>query len=195
MMGPVEQTYALPLDDVIQVLGASAATSAYQVRANVPVGLLPSALRRRHHYTAVVVIHAGQPASCVIWVQGSNTIVLEGAKAFETVRSRVQLVWKVRPIDSPSAQAYSTPQARETVGDLAVPSRSGWSARSPNIRELTAEQVRQITDRRQRLVWLLVDGQRTVGDLATLLQMLPSDVSEALAALTAQGLIAAPEPS
>jgi len=178
-MGQVQQTYALPLDDVIQVLGASAVTGVYQVQADVPAGLLPSAARRGHHFLAEVVIQAGQPVSCVIREQGSNTTVLEGAKAFETVRSRVQLVWKVRPIDAPTAPAY--------------PARSGWSTHPPMKRERTAEHIRQIADRKQRMVWLLIDGQRTVDDLAALLQMAPDDVREVLEVLATQGLLA-PEP-
>jgi len=191
-MGQAEQTYALPLDDVIdviQVLGASAVTAAYQAQADVPAGLLPSAVRRGHHFFAEVVIHVGQPVSCVIREQGSNTTVLEGAKAFEAVRSRVQLVWNVRPIDAPTAPASPAPQAGSTTVSLAPPARSRWFTHPPVKRERTIERIRQIPDRKQRMVCLLIDGQRTVDELAALLQMSPSDVQEILDNLAAQGWI------
>jgi hypothetical protein len=189
MMGQMPQTYALPLDDVIQVLRATAGTGVYQVQAEVPAGLIPT-LRRGHHALAEGVIQAGQPVSCVIREQGSNTILLEGANAFDAVRSRVQLVWTVRSLDFPFAQTPAAPQAGSATVAPAPPSLAGWLARPPCKRVQAAEQVRQITDRRHRLVWLLINGQRTLSDLAALLQMSPGDVQEALAALAAQGLIA-----
>jgi predicted Rossmann fold nucleotide-binding protein DprA/Smf involved in DNA uptake len=185
-MGQMPSAYALPLEDVIQVLGASAGPGVYQVQADVPAGLLPSAVRRGQHATAEVVIQDGHPVSCVIREHGSNTVILEGASAFETVRSRMQLIWQMRSLDA----ASTPPQARSLTASLVSPASAEWSARPPRKQGHDEAQVRQIADRKHRLVWMLSNGQRTLSEMAALLQMAPGDIQQALVALAAQGLIA-----
>lgn len=181
---------ALPLDDLLQVLQA-AGGKTYQVRATLPASLLPFPTRRGESFVAEVVVHASQIRSCVIR-DSPGAIRLEGSRAFALVRSREQLVWliqQIQPPEPPSLPSFpaesAPPDARSFSSPLALP----WAARPAPVRlQKSPEALEQMT-RRQRQVWLLIDGRRTIHDIAHLLGAPLNELDQELTTLEMQGLI------
>ena len=188
-----EEHYALPLNDLLMVLRASSGQT-YQVRAEVPASLLHSSLRRAKCH-AEVIIARGQVVACIIRDQ-ANTLRMEGAPAFEAVRAHEQLIWIVTPYEQP-AQALPSPapaapwaQPPATVPPF-LAALVPWVGRPAPVK---LQQTAELEDRRLRKVWLLIDGRRTVTELAALLQISPDAVSQALTSLETRGLIAPGRP-
>jgi len=190
------QPYALSLHDLLQVLGAS--SQSYQVRTDVPASLLPSSLRRGTFH-AEVIVAGGEAIFCALRDQ-TGSIRLEGTKAFEAIRSHEQLIWFVAPYtppgQAPADQAPPLPvsthrRTEQPAGALSFQdSPFPWVGRTPPVRtQVNAQEIIAQLDRYARLIWLLVDGKRTVGELAMLLQVSQELVSDTLTELESRGLI------
>lgn len=186
------EPYALPLDDLIQVL-QSAAGKTYHLRADLPASRLPFPARRGESFVAEVIVTAGQVRSCVILVNG-GPLRLEGARAFAYVRSREQLVWMVQqipdqdpapPAFSPSASAHLA--AMSLFPQMMLP----WAARLPPVKLQEEPVVLAHLTRRQRQIYLLSDGRRTIHEIAPLLGTSLDVLDEELTALERKGLITA----
>lgn len=186
-MGNVGEPYALPLDDVIQVL--QSASKTYQVRAALPVSVLPFHTRRGEAFVAEVMVTGGQVHSCQIRDQ-LGAIRLEGSKALDAVRFREQLVWMVQQAPPPAPAASDpfegTPQATfAPLPSMALP----WIARTAPVKLRDSPEVLAQLTRRQRQAWLLIDGRRTINEIAPLLGAPLEELDQELAELERLGLI------
>lgn len=186
-MGNVGEPYALPLDDVIQVL--QSASKTYQVRAALPVSVLPFHTRRGEAFVAEVMVTGGQVHSCQIRDQ-LGAIRLEGSKALDAVRFREQLVWMVQQAPPP-APAVSDPFEGTLQATFApFPSMAlPWIARTAPVKLRDSPEVLAQLTRRQRQAWLLIDGRRTINEIAPLLGAPLEELDQELAELERLGLI------
>ncbi len=183
--------YALPLDDLLLVLRTSGHT--YYVRAALPASLFPFPARRGERVVAEVLVTAGQVRCCQIRDQRGVSRI-EGAQALAWVRSREEVIWVVTQATLPEASlpamsaASAAPLAsRYGSPPLALP----WAARPPPIRRRDDPGMMAHLSPRQRRVWLLVDGRRTVHQLAPLLGMSLEVLDQELTELERRGLITA----
>jgi hypothetical protein len=190
-MGYAGEPYALPLDDVIQVL--QSASQTYQVRAALPVSVLPFHTRRGEAFVAEVRVTGGQVHSCQIRDQ-LGTIRLEGPKALDAVRFRDQLVWMVQqappPVPAVPGPFEVAPQATFVPSSLmALP----WLARNAPVKLRDSPDVLAQLTRRQRQAWLLIDGRRSIHEIAPLLGAPLEELDQELTELERLGLITSRE--
>jgi DNA-binding transcriptional ArsR family regulator len=188
------QHYALSLNDLLMVL-RTASSQSYQVRAEVPASLLPAFLKRGI-FQAEVDVSEGQVVACLIRDQ-AQTVRMEGVQAFEAICALEQLIWHVvtsppREQSAPLLTGALSAPSQPTIASASMASRA-WRP-APVKRQSAQEMVMQLEDRRLRMVWLLIDGQRSVSDLAALLRLSQEVVSEALTLLEIRGLITAGPP-
>ncbi len=186
-MGDVGEPYALPLDDVIQVL--QSASKTYQVRAALPVSVLPFHTRRGEAFIVEVMVTEGQVHSCQIRDQ-LGAIRLEGSKALDAVRSREQLVWMVQQAPLP-APVVPGPFEGTSSAMFALPPPMGlpWLARTAPVKLRDSPEVLAKLTRRQRQAWLLIDGHRTINEIAPLLGAPLEELDQELTELERLGLI------
>lgn len=193
-MGHMEEPYALPLDDLLPVL--QAAGKSYRARAALPASLLPFPARRGESLVAEVLVQGGTIHSCVIR-DALGAIRLEGAKAFASVRAKEQLVWMVQQVHLPEAAlspafsaAVTPPATSPWFSSLALP----WAARAAPVRVQRESVPFEQMTRRQRRIWLLIDGRRTIHDLAPLLGTPLEELDQELTVLERHGLITSGHP-
>ncbi len=183
------ETYTLALDDLLRVL--QSAGQAYHLRASLPASFPSVSARRGERLVVDVTVSAGQISSCRIWNQ-QGIVRLQGDQALTCVRSHEELIWIVTLV-SPSPSGTSPPLSVGTTFSTNGAGASGvtlpWVARPPPIRLRADPGMFAFLSPRQRRVWLLIDGRRTVYQLASLLQMSLETLDLALTALERQGLI------
>ena len=188
------QKYALPLYDVLHVLRASS-QHAYRVQADIPASRL--SIAKRGVCRADLLMHDGQVVSSAIFDQ-THRVCLEGKDAFEAICSLEDVIWVVFLADSahPSLElgAFSPPVEGSSGPALfsSPPPHLSWTGRSPPYKVSAMQAVaKELPDRHLRLLWLLIDGQHTVADLARLLHLSQEEVGSALTGLETRGLITA----
>lgn len=182
------QAYALPLDDLLMVLRPSG--QAYHLRAFLPASFPPLSARRGERLVADVTLIAGQIQTCLICNQ-QGVVRLEADQALACVRSREELVWIVRsvstsPPGTPPPSAGATPPASGAdAPGVALP----WVARPPPIGRHAEPGALASLSHRQRQLWLLISGRRTVHELAHLLGIALETLEQELTTLERRGLI------
>lgn len=189
------QKYALPLHDVLHVLRASS-QHAYRVQADIPASRLPVATKRGM-CRADLLMHNGRMISSAIFDQ-THRVCLEGKDAFEAICSLEDIIWVVFLADfalpSLEPEVFSPPVEGSSGSALfpSPPPHLSWTGRSPPYKVSAMQAVAKgLPDRHLRLLWLLIDGQHTVADLARLLHLSQEEVGTALTGLETQGLITA----
>jgi hypothetical protein len=186
------EPYALPLEDLIQVL-QTASGKTYLLRATLPASRLPFPTKRGESFLAEVIVTAGRMSSCVIRVNG-GPIRVEGSMAFDYVRTREQLDWTVQQLtdQDPVPPAFFPSESAQLAAMSSFPQVIlPWAARPPPVKRQGETTAPAHLTRRQRQIWLLVDGRRTIHEIAPLLGT-PLDVlDEELTVLERKGLITA----
>lgn len=172
------QRYILPAAAIIETMKQQRDVVAF--RAPLPEGRhLPSALRATPCF-AEIVLGNGTLHSCTIFTSG-GTLVCEQQEAMRLLQGLGDLEWVLHSLPL-SPTPGSPPQTEQTysASPEMVPRKAPLVGSATPAEPLT---------HRQRRVWLLIDGQRSVRELASLLCLSPQEIEEALTALARSRLI------
>ena len=173
-----EQCYLLPVVAVVETMKGLPETVSFQAQ-------LPAMPHLSSEICfAQVIVGQGDCQFCTV-VTRTGQILLQHQEAFTLVQQLGKLVWRLStPTSEPLSLLpdHSFPSQEANAGrDLAqlLPQRTG---------ELLPIQM-QALPAAQRRVWFLVDGQKTIEQLARLLTKSVGDVYQLLLTLQEQQLI------
>ncbi|WP_156025273.1 hypothetical protein [Thermogemmatispora carboxidivorans] len=145
-------------------------------------------LRQGEAWQASLQLQKGRPLSCVIINLANGRLLMSGAQAIDWLASRGELQWHLAAEGSVEAPA---PAPSPGQGLTSPP----FSAQEPRLSHLVPCRLSQSPpfsswSREERLIFALIDGSRTVTEIAHLLRRSPDQIMPLLLSMTQKGAIA-----
>jgi DNA-binding transcriptional ArsR family regulator len=161
-------------------------------------------LRKGEAWQACLQLLEGQPLSCIIVAIADGSLLMSGEQALQWLERQGELQWHlvgdlttaptaVLPAPSPSEATQQPEQSAQELFPPATP-LDPFPPLSTRSTRLIARRIRQPSDliiwsRERRQVFALIDGSRSVSEIARLLGRSPEQVMALLGDLLQQGLI------
>jgi hypothetical protein len=168
----VDKRYLLPIVAVVETMKRS--PEVVMLQAHLPS--LPSV--SKDACLVSLIIGQGHMYSCTITATRTGTVLREQEVAYHTVEQCGDLEWSVGPAPRfpTSASQKSVPSQPKVSGKFVLP--------IPSLRvpALTNEILQPLAHPYQRVL-RLVDGRRSVADIARLLGRQPQEIQQMLAAM------------
>ncbi|WP_376794968.1 hypothetical protein [Thermogemmatispora sp.] len=157
-------------------------------------------LRRGEPWQASLQLQRGRPLSCIIISLADGRLLMSGAQAIDWLASRGELQWHLAeeeqggPVRSTSAASARQPGAGERLaGSSSSPALEKGFQLVP--RRLLQTPALSSWSREERLIFALIDGSRTVAEIAHLLRRSPERITSILLFMVQRGIIVLEERS
>lgn len=139
-------------------------------------------LRQGEAWQASVQLQKGRPLSCVIISLADGRLLMSGAQAIDWLARRGELQWHLAAEEQMEAAAPAPGPGQRLTSPP-------FSAQEPGLSHLVPCRLSQSPplsswSREERLIFALVDGSRTVTEIAHLLRRSPDQIMPLLLSMT-----------
>ncbi|RAQ95766.1 DUF4388 domain-containing protein [Thermogemmatispora tikiterensis] len=151
-------------------------------------------LRQGEAWQASLQLQKGRPLSCIIISLVDGRLLMSGAQAVDWLASRGELQWYLT-VGEQAGAASLAPTTTAPTGDpgqRSAPSPSPSQGMRPSHlvpRRLLQSPPLSSWSREERLLFALIDGSRTVSEIAHLLRRSPEQIMPLLLSLIQRGAI------
>jgi hypothetical protein len=155
-------------------------------------------LRQGEAWQASLQLQKGRPLSCIIISLVDGRLLMSGAQAVDWLASRGELQWYLTAGEQTGAAGLTPTTTAPTAGPgqrSAPPSSPSQGMRPSYLvpRRLLQSPPLSSWSREERLLFALIDGSRTVSEIAHLLRRSPEQIMPLLLSLIQRGAIALEE--
>jgi hypothetical protein len=168
----VDKHYLLPVVAVVETMKESPDMLLLQAHLPSLPGISKDAC------LAQVILGQGRLASCTITSTKTGAVLRAAQEAYQALERCGDLEWSVHPAPSlhPPAQQQARVSPRNVSGRLSV------KAPSLRVSQLSPEILEPLSNPYRRVL-LLVDGRRSIEEIAYLLNREPYEIEQMLASL------------